>query len=137
MSEGLIEKSGGNPLANLERQFLRKFDLLNSKLLKMEAQLSKVYDSMTIDYEQQEKLNNIAKQSVIERLGGKNTPAYDELSKKAFSAIWKDYKTAFHVTTYKNTLVRDFEVAIDFLERWKPKRELELMILGANSNIKG
>lgn len=137
MSGDLTERLGGNSLVSLEKQFLRKFDLMNSKLLKMEAQLSKVYDSMTIDYEQQEKLNNLAKQSVIDKLGGKNTPAYDELSKKAFSAIWKDYKTAFHVSTYKNTLVRDFEIAIDFLERWKPKRELELMILGANSNIKG
>ncbi|NWK13016.1 ORF6C domain-containing protein, partial [Clostridium cadaveris] len=62
--------------------------------------------------------------------------AYKELNKKAFSQFWKDYKTILQVNSYKNTAVKDFVFARKVMVDWKPSRELELMIKGANSQIR-
>ena len=40
------------------------------------------------------------------------------------------------VNSYKNTSVKMFQAARKIIIEWKPDRELELMIKGANSVIK-
>jgi hypothetical protein len=69
-------------------------------------------------------------------LGGKDVPAYKELNKKAFSALWRDYKKAFDVNSYRNTAVKDFDKALNYVATWRPNRVLELMIAGANSQMR-
>ena len=91
---------------------------------------------MTIDYSQQEELRTLAVKNVLSVLGGKNTPAYRELSKKAFSSMWRDYKRVMNVNSYKNTSVKLFETARKTIIEWKPDRELELMIKGANTALR-
>ena len=90
---------------------------------------------MTIDYGQQEVIHRIAKERMVQVLGGKDTPAYRELSKKVFSNLWKRYKQVFHVGSYKDTAKKDFEEAIKYIEKWEPSKELGYMITGANSQI--
>lgn len=90
---------------------------------------------MTIDYSQQEELNSKARVKVVQVLGGKDAPAYKELSKKAFSELWRHYKRVMQVNSYKNTAVKDFEKGQILISNWRPTRELELMIKGANSQV--
>src|SRR5699024_8743475 len=47
--------------------------------------------SMRIDSLQQQTIQREAKKSVIQALGGKDSPAYKELSKKVFPALWSEF----------------------------------------------
>lgn len=116
---------------------------LHYKVLEeQEEKIEDLYDRVkdlenntTIDYAQQEELNRLANNKVVAILGGKDAPAYKELSKKAFSSFWRDYKKVMHVNTYKNTLVKDYQMGRQVICDWKPGRELELMIKGCNAQM--
>lgn len=106
---------------------------LESSVVEVKNIVEKLKDNMTIDYSQQQELNSLAKKVVINILGGKDALAYKELNKKVFSQIWKDYQKTFDVNSYRNTSTKDYEKAKQYINNWKTNRELELMILGANS----
>lgn len=107
----------------------QKTEKLNTRLIVLE-------DSMTIDYSQQEELRTSANKKIIKILGGKDAPAYKECSKKAFSELWKAFKRIVQVNSYRNTAAKEYEYAKEVINNWKPNRDLELMILGANSQFK-
>lgn len=106
---------------------------LEASVVEVKNIVEKLKDNMTIDYSQQLELNSLAKKVVINILGGKDALAYKELNKKVFSQIWKDYQKTFDVNSYRNTSTKDYEKAKQYINNWKTNRELELMILGANS----
>lgn len=109
---------------------------LDERTMEIDNRVSKLENIMTIDYAQQEELNSLAKRVVVQALGGKDTPAYRELNKKAFSQIWKDYKRVLQVNSYKNTPVKDLEFARKVIIDWQPNRELDLMIKGCNAQMR-
>ena len=129
------EKKANDPYINISPE-LKSILMLDKKTLEIDNRVTKLENTMTIDYSQQEELNSLARKVVVQALGGKDTPAYKELNKKAFSQIWKDYKRVLGVDSYKNTAVKDLDFARNILSDWKPNRELELMIKGANSQIR-
>jgi hypothetical protein len=100
----------------------------------IDTRVKKLEDNMTIDYSQQEELREIVNKVIVNILVY-GSPAYKELNKKAYSAIWRDYKRVMGVNSYRNTAVTDLDKARNYLINWKPDRELELMIKGANSQI--
>ena len=114
---------------------LQAIFILDEKTQKQDERISRLENTMTIDYSQQEILNNLAKKTVVQALGGKDAPAYREFNKKAFSTIWRDFKRIMQVNSYRNTAVKEFERAIEFIKNWKPNRELQLIIQGANSEL--
>ena len=122
------------PIEMMELQF-KILKEQGQKLDEVEEKVEVLSNSMTIDYGQQEVINRIAKERMVQVLGGKDTPAYRELSKKVFSNLWKRYKQAFHVASYKDTAKKDYEEAIKYIEEWKPSKEIGYMIAGANSQI--
>jgi len=109
---------------------------LDERTMEIDNRVSKLENTMTIDYAQQEELNSLAKKVVIKALGGKDAPAYRELNKKAFSQIWKDYKRVLQVNSYKNTAVKELDFARKVIIDWQPNRELDLMIKGCNAQIR-
>lgn len=114
----------------LQYQVLEQHD---NKLVEIESKVNLLENKMTIDYAQQEELSMLAKRVVVQALGGKNTPAYKILSKKAFSTLWNDFKRIMQVNSYKNTSVKQFYRAKDIIGNLQPNSDLKLMILGANS----
>ena len=122
------------PIEMMELQF-KILKEQGQKLDEVEEKVEVLSNSMTIDYGQQEVINRVAKERMVQVLGGKDTPAYRELSKKVFSNLWKRYKQAFHVASYKDTAKKDYEEAIKYIEEWKPSKEIGYMIAGANSQI--
>lgn len=130
-----MEQALKNPFKNMSKE-LKAIFALDGKTQELDERLGKLENNMTIDYAQQEELNTLAKKVVVKTLGGVDAPAYKELNKKAFSQFWKDYKTILQVNSYKNTAVKDFVFARKVMVDWKPSRELELMIKGANSQIR-
>ena len=124
-----------NPFKGLSKE-LQAIFLLDERTQKLTERVDKLENKMTIDYSQQEEIRIKATQRVIQVLGGKDVPAYKELNKKAFAALWRDYKRALDVNSYRNTAVKDFDKALNYVATWKPARELELMIAGANSQMR-
>ena len=122
------------PIEMMELQF-KILKEQGQKLDEVEEKVEVLSNSMTIDYGQQEVINRIAKERMVQVLGGKDTPAYRELSKKVYSNLWKRYKQVFHVASYKDTAKKDYEEAIKYIEEWKPSKEIGYMIAGANSQI--
>lgn len=114
---------------------LQAIFMLDQKTVEIDNRVTKLENTMTIDFGQQEVIQRVAKERLVEVLGGKDTPAYRELSKKVFSNLWKRYKQVFHVSSYKDTAKKDYEEAINYIEKWEPSKELGYMITGANSQI--
>jgi hypothetical protein len=124
-----------NPFKGLSKE-LQAIFLIDKKTQEIEERVDNLENKMTIDYSQQEEIRTKATQRVMQVLGGKDVPAYKELNKKAFSALWRDYKKAFDVNSYRNTAVKDFDKALNYVATWRPNRVLELMIAGANSQMR-
>ncbi|WP_369075019.1 ORF6C domain-containing protein [Clostridium butyricum] len=131
-----IRKSGSYQVNELDMSpELKAIFCIDKRTVQMDSRIEKLENNMTIDYSQQEELRTLAVKKVVAVLGGKNTPAYRELNKKAFSSMWKDYKRIMDVNSYKNTPVMKFQFARQMIIDWEPDRELQLMIKGANSSL--
>ncbi|MDB8790657.1 ORF6C domain-containing protein [Romboutsia sp. 1001216sp1] len=122
-----MEQQLKNPYFNMSPELKAIFEL-DKKQQQTDKRVDYLYNNMTIDYEQQEELLNEAKRRAIEILGGYNSNAYKKVSKKVFSAIWRDYKSHFKINSYKNTAIKDFENGLMYLANWKPNYNLSLEI---------
>ncbi|WP_099346890.1 ORF6C domain-containing protein [Clostridium tertium] len=110
--------------------------MLDEKTVEMDNRITTLEERMTIETGAQKVLQDLVNKKVMAILGGKDTPAYKELSKKAYSQCWKDYKRIVGVASYKDTAIKDFDFAKKVIIDWKPNRELELMIRGCNAQIR-
>lgn len=91
--------------------------------------------SMRIDSLQQQEIQQVAKKSVVQALGGSESNAYQELSKKVFSAFWREFKQHFKVPRYGDIPKVKFQEAIRFVELWRPNTSLQIKIDHCNSQM--
>lgn len=110
--------------------------MIDGKQQKMDERITKLENNTTIDYSQQEDLRELANKKIVAILGGTDAPAYRELNKKVFSNFWRDYKRKLNVNSYKNTLVKDYELGRQFIISWQPSKEVKFMIDGCNAQIR-
>lgn len=115
-----------------ELQAIFKLDV---KQQRTEKRVDYLYNTMTIDYEQQETLSQLAKSRVVEILGGKGTPAYKKVSKKLFQELWRDFKRYFKVNSYKNTARKNYEYAMSYLSNWNASYNLRMEIEAINKQM--
>ena len=101
----------------------------------LEEKVSDLEKSTTIDSSQQYTLERIAKTTVISALGGIDSRAYEYMSRKLFSNIWRDYKKYFKLGSYRDTLKTDYENAKNYLESWSPEVNTSLKIKEYNSQL--
>ena len=101
----------------------------------LEEKVSDLEKSTTIDSSQQYTLERIAKTTVISALGGIDSRAYQLMSRKLFSNIWRDYKKYFKLGSYRDTLKTDYENAKNYLESWSPAVNTSLKIKEYNSQL--
>lgn len=101
----------------------------------LEEKVSDLEKSTTIDSSQQYTLERIAKTTVISALGGIDSRAYQLMSRKLFSNIWRDYKKYFKLGSYRDTLKIDYENAKNYLESWSPEVNTSLKIKEYNSQL--
>lgn len=101
----------------------------------LEEKVSDLEKSTTIDSSQQYTLERIAKTTVISALGGIDSRAYQLMSRKLFSNIWRDYKKYFKLGSYRDTLKTDYENAKNYLESWAPEINTRLKIKEYNSQL--
>ncbi len=110
--------------------------MLDNKTVEMDNRISSLEERMTIETGAQKVLQDLVNDKVKVVLGGKDTPAYKELAKKTYSQCWRNFKNILQVASYKDTPVKDFDLAKQVIIDWQPNRELELMIRGCNAQIR-
>ncbi|WP_321835443.1 ORF6C domain-containing protein [Clostridium butyricum] len=119
----------------LELQFKYTKEV-KEKVERVDERVTTLEERMTIETGAQKILCDLVNKKVMAVLGGKDTPACRELGKKAFRQCWKNFKDILQVASYKDTPIKDFDLAKKVIIDWKPNRELELMIMGCNAQIR-
>lgn len=120
---------------------LGMMDEQGERLEDVEQRVDKLETSMTVDYEQQQRLKELAKTIVINAVGGKKARAYtyqypqrDENDKPpkmygmVISRLWHDYQDYFEVNSYRNTQKVKYEEALRYINAWQPTTNMQLDI---------
>ena len=97
--------------------------------------VTKLENTMNIDYGQQRVLEKEVAAVVIESLGGKDSNAYREISKKVFAECNHDIKDYFHVNSRNNIPRLKFEEAIDYIRSWTPCSNTRMLIRDCNAQM--
>lgn len=142
--EALENKLKQDPYENLSTE-MKALLMHDKKIQEMQKQVIHVREDIkyvksiaeksTIDYEQQENIRELVNQRGTEILGGKKAPAYKAMSKKIFQSLWRDYKKYFKVNSYKNTAIKDYDSAINYVQNWHPNYETVLDINMINRQV--
>ena len=124
-----------NPFENMSKE-LQAILLVDKKQQDLDNRITTIEDKMTVNYELAENLRSAINCRAVELLGGKDAEAYKKLNKKLYAAFYRDIKRTFKVNSYKNLSVKNYDLAISFIEAWEPKDEvLKYAIHGLNSQI--
>ncbi|MBU5672670.1 ORF6C domain-containing protein [Paenibacillus sp. MSJ-6] len=116
---------------------LQAIFMLDQRTQAFESRVSHLENNTTIDYGQQNDLQLLANKTIVEVLGGKGSPAYLDktIRGEAYSALWRDFKGYFNTNSYRNTLVKDFDKAKEYVSGWRPHGKLLRDIEQANSQM--
>lgn len=124
-----------NPYENMSKE-LQAILMVDKKQQELEKKITVIEEKMTVNYELAENLRSAINCRAVELLGGKDAEAYKKLNKKLYAAFYRDIKRTFKVNSYKNLSVKNYDLAISFIETWEPKDEvLKYAIQGLNSQL--
>ena len=128
-----IRKTGGYQKPMTPEQMMRiqlgMIDDVSDRVTKLE-------NTMNIDYGQQRILEKEVSKVVIESLGGKDSNAYREISKKVFSECNHDIKDYFNVNSRNNIPRLKFEDAVDYIRSWTPCSNTRMAIRECNAQMR-
>lgn len=111
------------------RKLLLETALAHEKEIEtIKSDVSYLKESMRISGVQEFRIRKLANQKVVKALGGKDAPAYKELSNKAFSRFWRDFKDHFMIPRYGELPKVQFDEGIDFINAWQPDTSTRLKI---------
>lgn len=99
------------------------------------GRVTKLENTMNIDYGQQRVLEKEVARVVIDSLGGKDSNAYREVSKKVFSECNRDVKDYFHVNSRNNIPRLRFDDAVDYIKNWTPCSNTRMLIKEHNAQM--
>ena len=100
-----------------------------------ENRIENLENNMTIDYGQQQVLGETVNHTVISILGGKESNAYKEVSKKVFAECNRDLKNYFQVNARNNVQKKRCVEALQYAKSWKPCTNTQLKIENANAQM--
>ena len=124
-----------NPLENASKE-LQAIFRIDRKQQVIESRVGAIEEKMTVDYELAENLRTAVNIRAVHLLEGKHSEAYKRLSKKLFSELYRDIKGAFKVNSYKNISLKNYDKALNYIEKWKPSLMPQYAIQGANGQVK-
>ena len=128
-----IRRTGGYGFEPMTPEQMMRIQL--GMIDKHEERLSKLENTMNIDYGQQRVLEKEVARVVIEALGGKESNAYHEISKKVFSECNRDVKDYFHVNSRNNIPRLRFDDAVDYIQNWMPCSNTRMLIKECNAQM--
>lgn len=129
-----IRKTGSYTMPKLSKEMQAIF-LLDDRTQKQEARLTALENTMTVDYSQQQTLKKAVGRVVVEALGGKSAPAYNDhhVRGKLFSECNRDVQDWFRVNSVCNVPRKDFTQAVEYIQRWKPSTNSVMLIQQTNA----
>lgn len=129
-----IRKTGSYTMPKLSKEMQALF-LLDDRTQKQEARLTALENTMTVDYSQQQTLKKAVGRVVVEALGGKAAPAYNDphVRGKLFSECNRDVQDWFRVNSVCNVPRKDFDTALEYIQRWKPSTNSVMLIQQTNA----
>lgn len=133
-----IRRTGSYMMPKMTKE-LQAIFLLDSRTAELDQRLTAVENTMVIDYGQQQTLKNaVNHRVVVEVLGGKGSPAYEDVHVrgKVYSEINKDIQNWFRVSARNNIPRKRFDEAIEYVNRWKPSTNTVMMIQNVNGQTK-
>lgn len=128
-----IRKTGGYGFKPMSPEEMMRIQL--GMIDDVSGRVTKLENSMNIDYGQQRVLEKEVATVVIESLGGKNSTAYHEISKKVFSECNRDVKDYFHVNSRNNIPRLRFDDAVDYIRNWTPCSNTRMAIKKCNAKM--
>lgn len=127
-----IRKTGSynKPMSTAEKiQLLAQGnEELNERVDMVDGRVTDLENNMTIDYGQQVAIGDEVNKVVIGALGGKNSAAYKEISRKVFSECNRDIKHYFHVNSRNNIPKKRFDEAVQYIKNWHPCTNTQILI---------
>lgn len=127
-----IRKTGSynKPMSTAEKiQLLAQGnEELNERVDMVDGRVTDLENNMTIDYGQQVVIGDEVNKVVICALGGKDSAAYKEISRKVFSECNRDIKHYFHVNSRNNIPKKRFDEAIQYIKNWHPCTNTQILI---------
>lgn len=129
-----IRKTGSYTMPKLSKEMQAIF-LLDDRTQKQEARITALENTMTVDYSQQQTLKKAVGRVVVEALGGKSAPAYNDphVRGKLFSECNRDVQDWFRVNSVCNVPRKDFTQAVEYIQRWKPSTNSVMLIQQTNA----
>lgn len=99
---------------------LQAIIMLDKRSQEFDQRITKIENNSTVDYGQQRTLSKLGNRVALRILGGKDSAAYrnKSLRSKVYSQLWNDFKDYFQVNSYSNTLIKDYDQAIDYINGW-------------------
>lgn len=129
-----LRKTGSYEMKNYSPE-MKAILMHDEKIVKIDGRVTDLENNMVIDYGQQQTLKNEVNKVVVKALGGKESNAYKEVSKKVFSEINHDIQEKFIVNSRNNVPKRKFDEAIVFVRSWSPSQGTKWMIDGCNAQM--
>ena len=127
-----IRKTGGYQKALSPQEIMRiQLGMIDNH----EERIVNLENNMTLDYGQQQVLGDVVNKTVIDILGGKDSNAYKEISKKVFSECNRDLKHFFNVNARNNVPKKRFEEAVEYAKAWKPCTNTMMLIRECNAQM--
>lgn len=114
---------------------LEQIKIIAGGVLQMDERLTKLENTMTIDYAQQQSITKAVNKAVTKVLGGKGSNAYHEVGKKVFAECNRDIKDFFCVNARNNIPKAKFQNAMEYIEKWTPSTNTKLLINECNAQM--
>lgn len=128
-----IRKTGGYQQKRMSPEEMMRVQL--GMIDGHEERIKALEDTMTIDHGQQRVLERTVNKTVIDVLGGNQSNAYREISRKVFAECNRDLKNHFHVNSRDDVPRKDYEHAIEYAKSWRPCTNTMLMIQDCNAQM--
>lgn len=135
-----IRKTGGYQQKRMTPEEMMRVQLgmidgIGGKVENLNGRVENLENTMNIDYGQQRVLEKEVASVVIESLGGKESNAYSEMSKKVFSECNRDVKDYFHVNSRNNIPRIRFDDAVEYIRQWMPCTNTKVAIRDCNAQM--
>lgn len=128
-----IRKTGGYGFKPMTPEQMMRVQL--GMIDDVSDRVTKLENTMNIDYGQQRVLEKEVSSTVIKALGGKESNAYQCISKKVFSECNRDIKDYFNVNSRNNIPRLRFYEAVEYIRNWEPCSNTKMLIREYNSQI--
>lgn len=94
----------------------------------IEKDISILKDTMRISGKQEADIRRAGNRKVMEVLGGKDSTAYESISKKVFANFWSEFKRYFAIPRYGELPCKQFDEALNFIDEWLPETAIRMEI---------